>query len=82
MINQLPTMASDKHRMGDRYSCAFSLKDGQMNCTWSPSVPPDRKLRRILESGAYHAARHAFLTAMAASMGGAVVCVDVGGPSK
>ena len=61
MNTKLPTMTSDLHLMGDGYSCAFSLKDGQMNCTWPPFVPPARKLRRIIESGAYLAARHVFL---------------------
>ena len=77
MNTKLPTMASDLHLMGDGYSCAFSLKVGQMNCTWSPFVPPARKLRRIIESGAYLAARHVFLTAMASRMVGAVVCIDL-----
>ena len=73
----LPTMASDWHRMGSGYSVAFSIKAGQLQSTWNPSIPLARKLRRIVESGKYFVARHAFMLAVSARIGGAVVCVDL-----
>ncbi len=74
---RLPTMASDWHRMGNGYSVAFSIKGGELQSTWNPSIPPARKLRRIVESGKYFVARHAFMLEVSARIGGAVVCVDL-----
>ena len=74
---RLPTMASDWHRMGSGYSVAFSIKAGQLQTTWNPGKPPARKLRRIVDSGKYFVARHAFLLEVSARIGGAVVCVDL-----
>jgi hypothetical protein len=74
---KLPNMASDLHRMGDGYSCAFRFKDGAIQCTWHPAMPTARKLRRIVESGKYYAARHVFLAEIASRIGGAVVCLDL-----
>lgn len=74
---RLPTMASDWHRMGSGYSVAFSIKAGQLQSTWSPGIPPARKLRRIVESGKYSVARHAFMLEVSARIGGTVVCVDL-----
>lgn len=74
---RLPTMASDWHRMGSGYSVAFSIKGGELQSTWNPCMPPKRKLRRIVESGKYHEARHSFFAAVSARIGGAVVCVDL-----
>ena len=73
----LPTMASDWHRMGGGYSVAFSIKGGELQSTWNPGIPPARKLRRILESGKYFVARHAFMLEVSSRIGGAVVCVDL-----
>jgi hypothetical protein len=73
------TMASDWHRMDDGYSVAFSIKAGQVQSTWNPGIPPARKLRRIVESGKYFVARHAFMLEVSARIGGTVLCVDLGG---
>jgi hypothetical protein len=73
----LPTMGSDWHRMGGGYSVAFNIKGGELQSTWNPDIPPARKLRRILESGKYFVARHAFMLEVSARIGGAVVCVDL-----
>ena len=73
----LPNMASYWHRMGQGYFCCFSIKDGNLQSTWRPCMPPTRKLRRIVDSGKYFAARHAFMLELSERVGGTVVCVDM-----
>jgi hypothetical protein len=72
-----PEMASDLHRMDNKYSCRFAIKGEQFSCAWYPKMPSPERLRRIVETGKYHAARHIFLTEMAARIGGAVVCLEL-----
>jgi hypothetical protein len=73
----VPEMASDWVRVGYGYSISFRAKAGGIEAVWSPDIPPARKLRRIIESGKYHQARHDFLSALAQRLGGAVVCLDL-----
>jgi hypothetical protein len=72
-----PKMTSDLHRMDSKYSCRFAIKEGQIWCKWHPKMPSPQRLRSIVETGKYHAARHIFLTEMAARIGGAVVCLEL-----
>lgn len=72
-----PAMASDLHRLDNKYSCRFAVKEGNLNVTWFPKMPSPLRLRRIVNSGKYFAARHIFLTEMASRLGGAVVCLDL-----
>jgi hypothetical protein len=72
-----PEMASDLNRMDNKYSCRFAIKGEQFSCAWYPKMPSPERLRRIVESGKYYAARHVFLAEIASRIGGAVVCLDL-----
>jgi hypothetical protein len=74
---RLPTMASDIHRLGDGYSCAFNSSENGIECIWYPDVPPVRKARRIMKAGKYFAARDAFLAEVAARIGRNVLCINL-----
>jgi hypothetical protein len=58
-------------------SCRFAIKEGQIWCNWHPRMPSPERLRRIVETGKYHAARQVFLNDMASRMGGAVVFLEM-----
>jgi hypothetical protein len=72
-----PKMASDLHRMDNKYSCGFAIKEGEIWCTWHPKLPSKERLRRIVETGKYHAARDVFMAEMASRIGGTVVCLEL-----
>lgn len=72
-----PQMASDLHRMDEKYSCRFDIKDGEIRCNWYPKMPKPKRLRCIVESNKYLSARQVFLTEMSRRMGGALVCLEI-----
>jgi hypothetical protein len=77
--NVLPNISSELYSVGEGYSCSFSVKNGAINCTWHPSMPNARKLRRIVQLEKYFAARNAFFGELSKHLGGQVVCVVQGG---
>jgi hypothetical protein len=71
------TSASKKYKVGHGYEINFVVKDRTLNVTWFPDFPPKKRLQRILSSGQYFAARHAYLADLAEQLGGSVLCVDL-----
>jgi hypothetical protein len=74
---RLATMASDWHPMGCGYFLEFRTSDEGLQANWSPRIPRPMEMRKILNSGKYLIAREAFLQALSARMGVAVVCVEM-----
>ena len=71
------TSASQKYKVGHGYEITFEVKDRTLNVTWFPDFPPKKRLRSILSSGQYFAARHTYLADLADQLGGSVLCVDL-----
>jgi hypothetical protein len=65
------------------YTATFRWShDKGWNVDWEPDVPNIRKERAFRKfHRAYQAARHAFLTDVAASIGGNVLVADIGNPA-
>ena len=71
------TSASQKYKVGHGYEITFAVKDRTLNVTWYPDFPPKKRLRSILSSGQYFAARRAYLADLVNQLGGPVICVDL-----
>ena len=71
------TSVSQKYKVGHGYEITFEVKDRALNVTWFPDFPPKKRLRSILSSGQYFAARHAYLADLAHQLGVSVLCVDL-----
>ena len=71
------TSVTQKYKVGNGYEITFEVKDRTLNVTWFPDFPPKKRLRSILSSGQYFAARHTYLADLANQLGGSVLCVDL-----
>ena len=71
------TSASKKYKVGHGYEITFEVKDRSLNVTWFPDFPSKERLKSILSSGQYFAARNAYLADLAEQLGGSVLCIDL-----
>ena len=71
------TSVSQKYKVGHGYEINFEVKDHTLNVTWFPDIPSKKRLRSILSSGQYFAARNAYLADLADQLRGSVLCIDL-----
>lgn len=71
----IPPMASDLYRINYEFSIRFDLRDGRLNCEWTPRAPNPHEKVKLL--GKYRRVRDEFLAAYAASIGATVGCLEM-----
>ena len=81
-------LISDLYKVGGGYSVRFTFTPkstdkiiDRFQCEWHPNLPANRDMRRKVSIEKYRSARNQFLEDVAKRMGGALLCISLGGDS-
>lgn len=56
---RLPLTCKQSYQLDDTFWVSFQMQGGQVNATWSPTVPKPKQMRKLMPL--YREARHSFL---------------------